>query len=60
MAAVWALGAHSMLQLPDAQLATALGMSQSAAAAFRAATNMARFQRTQGGGACARACNITQ
>lgn len=53
-------GAQSMLKLPDAQLATALGMSQSATAAFRAATKMARFQPVQDGGACARACNITQ
>ena len=50
----------SMLKLPDAELASALGMSHNASAAFRAATNMARFQPIQGDGACARACNITQ
>ena len=54
--------AQSMLRLPDAQLATSLGMSQNATAAFRVSVRTAagaRFQPVQDDGACRAACNIT-
>lgn len=52
--------AQTLFKLADPQLATALGMTQNATAAFRASAKIELFQAIQDDGSCQRACNITQ